>query len=124
MGLLNKLPGYEPAQPGMERRVLKECPKALAIGVAVLISPSLVLRLGGWGLHPVAHEALISKADIFAYAGLWAFFNLVVWVALTAFIVVLMKGPAYVADPYPLIDADHPAPLTEERPDYAQERPE
>ena len=30
-------------------------------------------------------------------------------VAIAAFIVMVMKGPAYVADPYPLSDTDRPS---------------
>ena len=33
------------------------------------------------------------------------------WVSL-AFIVMVMKGPAYVADPYPLVELDPPTPET------------
>jgi hypothetical protein len=35
---------------------------------------------------------------------------MVLTVAIGAFIVMVMKGPAYVADAYPLEDADQPSP--------------
>jgi hypothetical protein len=36
--------------------------------------------------------------------------TVVLTVGIGAFIVMVMKGPAYVADAYPLVESDHPLP--------------
>ena len=47
--------------------------------------------------------------DIYVLGLLVLFWTAVFTVAIGAFVVMVMKGPAYVADAYPLSDADRPA---------------
>jgi hypothetical protein len=108
MKLLNKLPGYTRGPPGLERVVLARMPMIFAGGVGLLTAPSMLLRLGDWGMHPFRLDEIISKTDIYAAAGLLLYCNLAIATTLGAIIVWLMKGPAYVADAYPLNDATEP----------------
>ncbi len=106
MGLFNKLPNYQRSPPGLERRILRRIPAAFTVGLGLLVLPSLLLRLSGrasWDLGQMA-----SMVDIYAMGAVLFYCNVVVAVAVGAFIVMLMKGPAYVADAYPLSDADSP----------------
>lgn len=109
MRLLHTLPGYVPVQPGFERTVLRAIPFALAAGLAALRLPSILIRLWSSSLNEIQLRALINKVDIYASGAMLCYFYLVVAIAIGAIIVMLMKGPAFVADPYPLIDADRPA---------------
>lgn len=106
---LTRLPDSIQCQPGLERYILRKIPLALPLGAALILAPSAVLRIGGWGLHPQELNAIISRVDMFALGVLLVYWNLMVAVTWGAFIVMVMKGPTYVADSYPLIDADSPA---------------
>ena len=111
MVLVRKLPGYRTAEPGLERKTLRLLAPALAIGLAILMAPSVALRILPWDMHPMELALLTAKADIYAAACMLAYWNVLVFIAFAALIVVLMKGPAYVADAYPLIDSESPRPL-------------
>ena len=72
-------------------------PLALATLVRILPSES--------GIDAAKH---IKSVDIFAIATGITFLTAVFTVALGAVIVYIMKGPAYVADAYPVSHADRP----------------
>ena len=114
MELFNKLPGFVRSPPGLERVLLRRMPAIFAIGAVLLTAPSVLLRMLDWvwgmreqGAPPLA--ALVHIVDIYAMSALLLHFNLVLVTTIGAFIVMVMKGPAYVADAYPLIEADAPA---------------
>src|SRR5690554_5809658 len=65
MVLISRLPGYRTAQPGLERKILRLLPPALTIGLAVLMMPSVLLRILPLNMHPVALDMRIAKADIY-----------------------------------------------------------
>ncbi|MCK7495937.1 MAG: hypothetical protein MZW92_37010 [Comamonadaceae bacterium] len=50
----------------------------------------------------------IMTIDIYAIAVVVLHWTIVFTIAIAAFIVMVMKGPAYVADAYPLDDAEEP----------------
>jgi hypothetical protein len=52
--------------------------------------------------------ATIALLDIYAAGAVTLHWTAVLTVGIAAFTVLVMKGPAYVADPYPLPDADAP----------------
>src|SRR5690554_3778356 len=107
MGLFNTLPGFQRSPAGLERKILRCMPLALTGGLGILVLPSLILRLSGRsGWHP---DQIVSMVDIYAMGAILLYCNLLVAITVGAFVVMLMKGPAYVADAYPLIDADAPA---------------
>ena len=98
---LTKLPGYQTYEPGLERKVLHQLPQFTVMGSLALALPSLLARLL---MTPKAEriiDILVISAEIF-------FLGMVVTLGIAAFIVMLAKGPAYVADAYPLIDSDRP----------------
>lgn len=107
--LFNKLPGYAVTPPGKERPLLRRLPGVLFLGSLLLVLPSLGLRL--WALLTPESEWgwLIERVDMVAIGGLMLHWTIVPTVAIAAFIVLVMKGPAYVADdPYPLDESETP----------------
>jgi len=98
---LNKLPGYQVYPPGFEAKVLRELPQLTVLGILGIALPSVLARL----LLPNRAQQMI---DILVFASEIFFLGMVMTVAFAAFIIKLSKGPAYVADAYPLVDSDKP----------------
>ena len=82
-------------------------PRITLLGVLGVASLSVIVRL--W---PVAHGVNAAKhiqsVDIFAIAIVITFLAAVFTIAIGAFVVHIMKGPAYVADAYSVSHADEP----------------
>jgi len=110
MNLFNKLPGFARSPAGLERVVLRRLPAILLAGSLVLGLPSVIARVIPW--HGTAADALvrIATVDIVVTGVVILHWTAVLTVAIAAVIVLVMKGPAYVADAYPLPDADRPSP--------------
>lgn len=95
--LLNKLPGYVRAPTGMEWYLFKKIPTIFAVGLAVFGSVILYLHFFSELQAPEAQRY------IYLFLGLLFTHCFFVGAALIGCIVVMiMKGPAYVADPYAL----------------------
>ena len=103
MNLFNKLPGFVRSAPGWEQRIWRRLPAILLWGTVL---PLLLSTLN----HVLAPaQAMAGQSDgavLLRDYALWGVvalhWNLVLTVALGCFIVRVMKGPAYVADAYPL----------------------
>jgi hypothetical protein len=108
MNLFNQLPGSTRSAPGRERHVLRLLPRVLWIGTALLALPSVAFRMWAWMGAADDVAASIALLDIYAAGAVMLHWTAGLTVAIAAFTVVVMKGPAYVADPYPLPDADAP----------------
>lgn len=104
-----RLPDSVQCQPGLERYILRRIPWALPLGAAAILTPSAVLRISGWDMHAQELGAIVAKVDMLALGLLLLYWNLMVALTWGALIVMVMKGPTYVADSYPLIDADSPS---------------
>ena len=105
MNLFNQLPGFVRSPPGLEQRISRRLPAVLLWGTL------LPLLLVGTG-HVLAPADPMSGGSNSALL-LWTYtiyglvllhWTLVLTVGLGCFIVRVMKGPAYVADAYPLPD--------------------
>lgn len=108
MNWLNKLPGFQRSPPGLEWALWQRLPRILWVGTLI---PGL-LALGCWWAVP---EQLTSAADrdllltCYRLLGLvMLHWTLVLTVAIGCVLVMVMKGPAYVADAY-VADAYTPA---------------
>ena len=109
----NKLPNSSKTPPGLERKILRHMPAAF-LGTLVLCGiPSLCVRLADIQGSQIAIDALIHRVDIMALAVLMVVWNIAFAITTGAVLIVLMKGPGYVADGYKLIDADSPEKLVE-----------
>ena len=98
---LRKLPGYQVYEPGLERKVLHQLPQFTVMGSLAIALPSVLARLL---LSPKAERII----DILVIATEIFFLGMVLTLAIAALIVMLAKGPAYVADAYPLTESDRP----------------
>ena len=108
MTLFNKLPGFIRTPPGQERKILRLLPRILVLGTLVLGIPSLAARIFISSGTETEIATKIMTVDIYAISLIILHLTVVFTVAIGAFIVVAMKGPAYVADPYPLEDSEYP----------------
>jgi hypothetical protein len=108
MTLFNKLPGFVRTPSGQERIILHRLPKILLLGSLLLALPSLVARLVITAGSESEIATRIMTIDIYGISLIILHWTVVFTVAIAAFIVLVMKGPAYVADPYPLEDSDQP----------------
>jgi len=95
-----RLPGGQRTPPGRERQILRALPKALLYGSLAPLLPSLLMRLMGEDFS--ADPTALNTLDYWALGLLFLHWNVLLTVAIGAFIVMVMKGPAYVADPYPM----------------------
>jgi hypothetical protein len=98
---LTRLPGFTRSPPGREWALWKRLPAILAWGTAV---PALV-GAALWWTAPAAPAAALDSGRllvIYQLLGLVLLhWTLVLTVAIGCIIVMLMKGPAFVADAYP-----------------------
>ena len=107
--LFNQLPGHPRTAPGRERQILRLLPRALVIGTALLALPSLAVRAAALVNPILGATSMVMSVDIYSISLVVLHWTVVFTVGLSAFIVMVMKGPGYVADAYPLSDADQPA---------------
>jgi hypothetical protein len=105
-GWFNKLPGFQQTPAGLERVVLRRLPRITLLGTAVLLLPSLLWRLFDW-LAPTPEPAGgLAMVDVYVIGLVVLHWTVVLTVGIAAFIVMVMKGPAYVADPYPMQESE------------------
>lgn len=109
MNAFNKLAGFTPTPPGLERLVLRRLPGGLLLGTLVIGLPALLARLFLWSGSEAEVAMRIMTIDLYVIAVVVLHWTVVFTIAIAAFIVMVMKGPAYVADAYPLEDAEAPA---------------
>lgn len=106
MDWFKRLHGRQVA-PGLEVRILRKLPRVIVIGSLIPLGLAVLARLlpAEPGVDPAKH---INSVDIFAIATEITFLVAMFTVAIGAVVVHIMKGPAYVADPYELSHADRP----------------
>lgn len=113
MGLFRKLHGRRTPH-GLELRILRALPRIVLVGSLLPAGLSLIVRV----MPPepgIEHAKHIKSVDIFAIATEITFLTAVFTVAIGCVVVHIMKGPAYVADAYPVEHADRPAPADRDR---------
>lgn len=123
MNWLKKVPGSQRAPAGWEWPLWRSLPAAALAGLVV---PALVwvgLRiLIPEGEDPAAAETArwVERAGYALIGYVVLHFTLLSTVAIGCIVVMVMKGPGYEADPYPLIDAE--CPSTRGRSDHGLDR--
>ncbi len=100
MNPFNRLPGSRRAPPGLEWQILKRVPATLMAASFGCAGFVMLLRTGWFALAPEAAQ----RAEFSTIGLLLSFWILTLTLALGCFIIVVMKGPAYVMDAYPLPD--------------------
>jgi hypothetical protein len=110
MKYLNKLPNSRREPAGLERVILRKLPATLLGGTLIPLFVSVASHLFPPAGTVVEIAKHLKTIDILSIAT-----GLTVWtaaftVAIGCVVVVLMKGPGYVADAYDLVDSEHPGP--------------
>lgn len=108
VNLFNKLPGHTKTPAGMERKIMRLLPRVALAGSVLVALPALIVRLLPMTDPDMAASKVVATVDILCIAVMIVFWITTITVGIGAFVVMLMKGPAYVADPYALSDADKP----------------
>lgn len=121
--MFNKLPGFNATPPGIERRILRLIPRSLFWGSLLIGLPSLAVRIMARASPQSVDTLLIGWVDIHVISLLVLYLTIVFTVAIGAFIVMVMKGPAYTADSYPLDETEKPAPPTANQAGSKQKNP-
>ncbi len=106
MNYLNKLPGFQRSAPGLEWQLWKRMHWILLAGTLLPLAAAGVayalneLDPGPGGASAVEHffDGMVGLVVLH-----W---TLVLTLSIGCVIVMLMKGPAYVADAYPLHESD------------------
>lgn len=110
MAWLVKHPHSVRSPAGLEWAVWRKLPLITAVGTVL---PLLLLGASRW-LSPDVAEGFRDPASLrfeFVLIGVVLLhWTLVLTAAIGCAIVILMKGPTYTADSYPMPDADRPAP--------------
>jgi hypothetical protein len=108
MPWLNKLPDSRRSPPGMEWTLLRRMPRILVIGTLLPVLAAGLARL--WPLPGSTEQIAVTvqMVDIYVIAAVILHWTIVLTLAIGCFIVLVMKGPSYVADAYPLPDAERP----------------
>lgn len=107
MKLFNKLPGFVRSPHGLEHSIWQRLPGIALLGSLLPLALAYAHRiLAASQSATVIAEKALRHFD-FAMAGLFlVHWMLVLGLGLGCFIVRVMKGPAFVADAYPLLDGD------------------
>jgi hypothetical protein len=102
MNLFNKLSGFQRSPAGLEWRIWKKLHIFLFAGTALPLLAAATVYAADW-LWPNAQPN--NKPDLFLYIMLGLItldWTLVLALAIGCAIVIIMKGPAYIADAYAL----------------------
>ena len=108
MSMFNQLPGFVRTPAGLERVILRRMPRAFLLSALVPALAALLARWFDWSGSEAAVAASIQLVDFVAIGSVLLLWTLLLTLAIGAFIVMVMKGPAYVADAYPLVESDRP----------------
>lgn len=96
MGYFNKLPGFTQSPSGLEWTLLKNTTNIL---ISTFIPCAIILKLYLFNDALNAEQLKIIYQCLGVLFSLWFFIGTV---AIGCVVVIVMKGPAYVADPYEL----------------------
>lgn len=105
-GWLNRLPGFERAAPGLEWTLWKKLPLLLVAGTVLPLLVALLWWLAAADVPTPAEDRdfwLVMYRLIGVVVLHW---TVVGTVAIGCVIVMVMKGPAFVADAYPPADRE------------------
>lgn len=108
MRLLQRLPGSRREPHGLEWRILRKMPTVLLAGTVIPTVYALLNRLWTTGHSPIDVAKQIQMVDYLAIGIVIFHWTLVLTICIFCAIIMLMKGPGYVADRYELPDRDTP----------------
>jgi hypothetical protein len=108
MNWLQKDPRSKRSAAGLEWSLWRRLPAILGWGTAL---PAALWLLSWWtsgGPSGLARDPEAQRLEFVLIGVIVLHWTFVLTLAIGCAIVLLMKGPRYIADPYPLPDADRP----------------
>ena len=103
MTLFNRLPGFTPTPHGLEHRLWRRLPALTLWGTLLpLLLVGLNHLLAPETPASAAYDGAVLRWDFMMLGVVVLHWTLVLTLGIGCFIVRVMKGPAYVADAYPL----------------------
>ena len=102
MNWLKRMPGHRPVAPGLEWALWRKLPLVLVAGTALVAAVVLGVHAFVDAEGQPAIERQLLLFDYFAIGALALHWTAVLTVAIGCAVVLIMKGPAYEADPYPV----------------------
>lgn len=109
MNWFKRLPGFQKSPAGVEWTLWRKLPHIGLWGTALPVAVAAVWHLMAPDLPTPAQERSLLLVDYVAVGAVVLHWTLVLTLAIGCAIVILMKGPAYVADAYELNDSDTPS---------------
>src|SRR5215217_5035477 len=109
MNYFKKLPGFRRSPSGLEWRILRKIPLILLVGTLLPGMVSLLSHVLLPKLDHVNAAATMQWIDFMMIGVVTIHWSWTGTLAIGCIIVILMKGPAYVADAYPLPEQGDPA---------------
>ena len=97
MKYFNKLPGFIKTPSGLEWALFKKIPHIFGIGTAASCMPMLTIYFSNEVLNREQQQTIYQLMGLLF--SVWFFVGTI---AIGCIVVIIMKGPAYVADPYEL----------------------
>ena len=108
MTWLNKMRPVRRADPGLERRLWRKLPLIWVAGTAIPLLVMAILHGSSGPQDTMDAVRWLQKMD-YIIGGLILFhWTMVLTIGIGCVIVMIMKGPAYVADGYPVSHSDRP----------------
>lgn len=107
MNLFKRLPSRRSNRIGVEWRVFKFTPLAFIVGTLLILSPASIIYMQNGVINAAQYQMIyVCLGALLTY---WFFLGVL---AIGCFIIILMKGPGYIADAYQLpienVPADEP----------------
>ena len=104
-----RLPGFQRSASGLEWTLWRRLPAIFAWGTLLPVAVAAVWHVLSPDQPSGADERSLLLFDYFVIGVVILHWTLVLTLAIGCVIVMLMKGPAYVADAYELNDSDRPS---------------
>lgn len=123
MKWLRKVPHSPRAASGLEWTLWRKLPWIALLGTALPLLALLALHLLSDPDTSPAQARWLQMADFFVGAVLVFHWTMVATVAIGCVIVMVMKGPSYQADSYPVSHSDRPRATQETDEEAAAKRP-
>lgn len=108
MNWLNKQHPVFRHPPGWEWKIFKRLHLIAVGGVGLLLAIGIANRIIAYYLSIDQYEHWVGKVDFVLCGIFFTFLSLMVALIVGCGVVIIMKGPHYLADSYPLSDADKP----------------
>lgn len=106
---LKRLPGFQRSASGLEWTLWRRLPAICVWGTLLPVAVAAVWHLLSPETPSAADDRSLLLFDYIVAGVVILHWTLVLTLAIGCVIVMLMKGPAYVADAYDLNDSDRPA---------------